>query len=481
MRNLISRYPTVPKLKGKLGGQIANMSKPNGMIKTLIAASAIAFANKGISYFWVGPEVWLVCTRAEDIKELIDVGFEKDRVSRRFSFDFFVELFGPGLITDPKPEWKERRAAAYRPMMLSKTRLADYMPVNRLVIQTYLNRACEKQTVKLHLLLEEFVLANLMATFYSLENMDDCTEIVNRSLPFLQKYIAEVFRFRNIAKFRTPAFLRKIIYRGEETDFAKIRRSMQDELLRDLGDKRSLIYNHPDNFITHLRTYMTEKNGVAATDEDLTGEVITTFFAGWDSTATTLHWVIRALEAFHPVKEKLLVELSKQTALDNEYLNAVIYEAMRLYPPFPMITRGIDKSFTYDGLHLKKKSVVIFPLLALHRDRKIWGGDADQFRPERFLELTPEQKKSYKPFGTGQQSCVAMHFAMQIMKLFISELYTKYSVSLSHTRCAVNCDFMSLDTVTTLDLGGTTKPLDYTEAQLHFLVSPSSQPISVTL
>src|SRR3989338_6693663 len=89
MRSLISRYPTVPKLKGKLGGQIANMSKPNGMIKTLVAASAIAFANKGISYFWVGPEVWLVCTRAEDIKVLIDEGFEKDRVSRWFFFYFF--------------------------------------------------------------------------------------------------------------------------------------------------------------------------------------------------------------------------------------------------------------------------------------------------------------------------------------------------------------------------------------------------------
>ena len=91
----------------------------------------------------------------------------------------------------------------------------------------------------------------------------------------------------------------------------------------------------------------------------------------------------------------------------------VLQEAMRLYPPAPVIVRAalVDVSI---GDHLvHKDSAIYIPVYALHRRPELWEAP-DDFRPERFgtEESRTRHRYAYLPFGAGPRVCIGMSFAM---------------------------------------------------------------------
>ena len=72
-------------------------------------------------------------------------------------------------------------------------------------------------------------------------------------------------------------------------------------------------------------------------------------------------------------------------------------------------------------------------LRGLHHDPKIWGGDADIFRPERFLDGQWEKlpKNAWKPFGDGERACIGRQFAEQEMIMVVALILQKFQVELA--------------------------------------------------
>jgi cytochrome P450 len=106
-------------------------------------------------------------------------------------------------------------------------------------------------------------------------------------------------------------------------------------------------------------------------------------------------------------------------AVDAEHLDrlvvtrAVLKEAMRLYPPAPVMTRLAGEDLTLGGKLVRAGTTVVIPIFAVHRHRKLWN-DPDRFDPERF---TPEREAKYArtqfmPFGFGPRTCIGGTFAM---------------------------------------------------------------------
>lgn len=86
------------------------------------------------------------------------------------------------------------------------------------------------------------------------------------------------------------------------------------------------------------------------------------------------------------------------------YLNACIKEAMRLHTTvgggLPRIVPP-GRIFTFDGETFKEGSIVSVPMYTVHRS-ELWGEDAEEFRPERWLESESNQvNKFFMPFSTG--------------------------------------------------------------------------------
>ena len=86
---------------------------------------------------------------------------------------------------------------------------------------------------------------------------------------------------------------------------------------------------------------------------------------------------------------------------------------MRLYPPITSVARISLKDVDLDGFAVHKGSIIIIPIFAIHRHRRLWD-DPDRFDPERFsLENEARHTRyQYMPFGAGPRLCIGASFSM---------------------------------------------------------------------
>lgn len=113
----------------------------------------------------------------------------------------------------------------------------------------------------------------------------------------------------------------------------------------------------------------------------------------------------------------------------------ILNEVLRLYPPGSAVSRNLVKKETRLG-NLKFSSGVTlsFPIILIHRDKELWGEDADEFNPERFAEGVSKATKNqtaFFPFGWGPRICVGQNFAMIEAKIALSIILQHFSFELS--------------------------------------------------
>ena len=131
------------------------------------------------------------------------------------------------------------------------------------------------------------------------------------------------------------------------------------------------------------------------------------------------------------------VELHHLTALP--YLTAVLRETLRLVPPAPGFGRSVrpenkEEVVTVAGgkYEIPRGTSVFCMLGKIQRDPKVWGVDAEEFRPDRMLDASFNKlpKNAWKPFGTGLRACIGRAFAWQEALLAMSMLLQNFDLSL---------------------------------------------------
>lgn len=116
------------------------------------------------------------------------------------------------------------------------------------------------------------------------------------------------------------------------------------------------------------------------------------------------------------------------------YLDAVIKETLRLSNPIGAINVTATQDTVIGGKYFVPNETGITVVLKyLHRDRKVWGDDVDEFRPERMLDggfqaLPPN---SWKPFGNGMRACIGRGFAEQEMLINIALVLQRFQLELA--------------------------------------------------
>ena len=120
------------------------------------------------------------------------------------------------------------------------------------------------------------------------------------------------------------------------------------------------------------------------------------------------------------VQEKLYQEIIETFPLDQDetqfnnyekvkdmkYLDAVLKENLRLFPPVPQLPLRILNSTTViDGYKIPKGFAVNLSVYSVHRHPEVWGEDAEEFKPERFLEKR-YPSFAWIPFGSGARKCI---------------------------------------------------------------------------
>lgn len=174
------------------------------------------------------------------------------------------------------------------------------------------------------------------------------------------------------------------------------------------------------------------ETGVRLDREALRNEVAVLFMAGHETTANSLAWVWYLLSQAPDVEARLHGEIDQvlqgraPTLTDVPklvYARAVFEEAMRLYPPVPILPREALKEEVFEGQRIPKGSLVFVVPWLLHRHRKFWD-QPDHFIPERFLGENGARisKFAYLPFSIGPRICAGMSFGLTEAILSIATL-----------------------------------------------------------
>jgi cytochrome P450 len=164
-------------------------------------------------------------------------------------------------------------------------------------------------------------------------------------------------------------------------------------------------------------------------------EVMTIFLAGHDTTAATLTWIWLLLAAHPEVEARLRSEVEEvlrgrtPVADDLNHLpwtDAVVREALRLYPPIGRIGRRPVRPLQLDGVMLQPDTPVFVSPFVTQRDRR-WFQQPEQFRPERWAEPAPNRPKfAWFPFGAGPRSCIGESFARTVIPLVVAALAQRW-------------------------------------------------------
>ena len=110
------------------------------------------------------------------------------------------------------------------------------------------------------------------------------------------------------------------------------------------------------------------------------------------------------------------------------YLEAVIKETLRKYPPVIRLERMVTvDEYKLAGVMLKRDDLINIPTYAVHHNPEYYY-EPEQFNPERFM---PENKHllvpyTYIPFGQGPRNCIGMRFAYQEIKLLLAKIIPKF-------------------------------------------------------
>lgn len=193
---------------------------------------------------------------------------------------------------------------------------------------------------------------------------------------------------------------------------------------RDYGDVLSMLLEAQDE-------------GNSMTDKQVHDQVLTFVAAGHETAQNTLSFTFYLLAQHPDVREKLLAELhsvlrgrapTAQDLPNLPYLEWVINEAWRVYPPAWTQGRRSIEAFDLDGYHFPAGTVVIFSQWVLHHLPDIWG-DPDTFRPERWDPASAAKlpQFAYFPFGGGSRICIGMPFAQMETKLLLATILQRYS------------------------------------------------------
>jgi cytochrome P450 len=175
-----------------------------------------------------------------------------------------------------------------------------------------------------------------------------------------------------------------------------------------------------------------EDNGEPMTDDQIIDEILVLLIAGHETTANALSWCLYLLAAHRDELQKLREEtrsLAVTEIVKNERLNAVVNEAMRLYPPAWIADRVALRDDTYNNFLIPKDTIVVLFYYGLHRSRQFWT-DPVTFKPERFMKnhLEKDKPKAYFPFGGGPRLCIGNNFAMSEMTLFLQAMVQRFDI-----------------------------------------------------
>ncbi|MCZ7537103.1 MAG: cytochrome P450 [Acidimicrobiia bacterium] len=177
-------------------------------------------------------------------------------------------------------------------------------------------------------------------------------------------------------------------------------------------------------------------------DSEIRDQVATLIGAGYDTTAASLAWMLTLCARSPEVWKRLgdeadrvfgsAVDVDHVTLAALEFADRTMRETLRLHPAGVVSPREAATDVTVGGYSVPKGTLILWSAYLAGRDATAWT-DPLEFRPDRFVEATAEQKSladiSWVPFGRGARNCIGFALAQMELTLIVARLAQRLSIS----------------------------------------------------
>ncbi|MEM7033369.1 MAG: cytochrome P450 [Chloroflexota bacterium] len=184
-------------------------------------------------------------------------------------------------------------------------------------------------------------------------------------------------------------------------------------------------------------------------DDLIRDQLLTMLIAGHDTSTALLAWVLYLLGKHPEAMDKARAEVDTVLGSDTptmthvgqlHYLDQVIKETLRLYPPIHIGNRMAKADMTVNNYHVPQGTRVMYSIYLSHRHPAYWS-EPEQFCPERFTRTAAKKRPpfTYVPFGGGPRNCIGATFAQIEAKVVLARILQAVDLHLisKHVRASM--------------------------------------------
>ncbi|KAK6964736.1 cytochrome P450 [Favolaschia claudopus] len=288
--------------------------------------------------------------------------------------------------------------------------------------------------------------------------IDPYVQALKSFTPIIHKLAAFLPLLPIACKVVSPAFCRRALrFLPSKTiavfcDIIDIMETKSRALVQDKMQKVRSDHNDDsrDVMSSWVKNMKAEEENMKFTEDELVAHASMIIHAGTDTTSSALNRIIHVLALNPEVQTKLRAEIMQTKELMSyddlvglPYLDAVVRETLRLYPPVTGMTRTSTQPHTLPLSPTHHRGTEIYiSIIGVNRNEAVWGPDAREFRPERWRngygQAAPEGANvrtagvygNMMTFAGGGRSCIGFKFVPLQLKVVISVLLRRYKFSI---------------------------------------------------
>ncbi|KAF8023176.1 hypothetical protein BT93_F0622 [Corymbia citriodora subsp. variegata] len=227
--------------------------------------------------------------------------------------------------------------------------------------------------------------------------------------------------------------LRKVVdFKGRERRMVDVAKR-SDVILQGMIDElRSRRKRSEGSREVESKTMIDSMLSGGYSDDIIKGHILSMLIAGTDTSATTIEWAMSLLVNHPNVMKKARAELDDAIGLDRladetdihklPYLHNIINEALRLFPPAPLLlARESAEDCMVGGFNVPRGTIILVNAWAIQRDPKVWD-DPTSFKPDRHEGVGGDHAYRLLPFGMGRRRCPGAGLANRVVSLALAML-----------------------------------------------------------
>jgi cytochrome P450 len=374
----------------------------------------------------IGISKHLILSRDNEIAQYILQKNQKNYYKSKFQSVYLSKYLGKGLLTLDGDLWlKQRRLIQPAFHKQKMNQLVENM--NKTIISE-LDILVEYKSIDLFPVMSQLAFNVVAKSLFELSISEEKLNRIKVIIEEVQNFLIKEIRLPHKAWwFSATGQVQKHLKMAEENN----------GIIREIIEERISSNKETNDLLNMLLETRYEDTGEGMSVKQLINEIKVLFIAGHETTANALTFTLHLLGRNPEIQQKVFNEIIEiESTTENvveqlqkmTYTNAVLNEAMRLYPPAWITDRQNVEDDCIGTYHLKKGTLIGVSFYELHRNPKYWENPTE-FIPERFLG---EQKKRsmeyFYPFGAGPRMCIGAGFAVYEMCLTISYIVKKYTI-----------------------------------------------------